>query len=26
MRFYGPLEACFDRTWKLGDNTVADHG
>jgi hypothetical protein len=26
MRFYGPLAADFDRSWKLGDITVTDHG
>jgi len=26
MRFYGPVAAYFDRSWKLGDITVADHG
>lgn len=26
MRFYGPLEAYFDRSWKLGDITAVDHG
>jgi hypothetical protein len=26
VRFYGPLEAYFDRSWKLGDITAVDHG
>jgi hypothetical protein len=26
MRFNGPLAPYFDRSWKLGDITVADHG
>ena len=26
MRFYGPLAPYFDRSWKLGDITAADHG
>jgi hypothetical protein len=26
MRFYGPLEAYVDRSWKLGDITAVDHG